>query len=277
MRQRWIVALGSAGVLAAAGVAGFFLGGFYDVSATKDHTQVLYTVMETAMHATVRRRAGAIDPPALGDVAQLQRGAACYRIHCAACHGGPGVAPGPAALGLQPVPGPLVDAARRWRPPEVYWIVRHGIKMSGMPAWEMRLSDGDLWAVTAFVMHLPALDAGAYARETSDAGECPADRAMRAPAHDRPPRVQAVLALQQHGCTACHDIPGAVDSGPRVGPPLAGFGRRTHFAGAVPLTRDSLVRWIQAPATLRPGTAMPDLQVSDEHAGQMADYLLTLK
>jgi len=62
-----------------------------------------------------------------------------------------------------------------------------------------------------------------------------------------------------------------------VGPSLAGFGRRTHFAGAVPLTRDHLVQWLRAPQSLRPGTAMPDLQVSEEHAGQMADYLLTLK
>ena len=60
-------------------------------------------------------------------------------------------------------------------------------------------------------------------------------------------------------------------------PPLGGFGRRTHFAGAVPVTRDNLVRWIQSPQSVRPGTAMPDLGVSDEHAGQMADYLLSLE
>jgi cytochrome c1 len=97
------------------------------------------------------------------------------------------------------------------------------------------------------------------------------------PAHDRAPREQALLALRQHACTACHEIPGAVDSAPQVGPPLAGFGRRTAFAGSVPLTRDNLVRWIQAPESLRPGTAMPALGVSDTHAREIADYLLTLR
>ena len=267
-----------AAVLTAGGAVAVVFGGVYDVSATKEHVQPLYTVMETTMHASVRRHSAGVAVPALGDPAQVAKGAACFRDHCVLCHGAPGVAQGAAGQGMQPLPGPLVDGAQRWRPAELYWITRHGIKMSGMPAWEFRFDEAELWAVVAFLQHLPSLDAAAYGRLQAGAGDCELDRPERvAPAHGRAPREQALMALRQYACTGCHEIPGAVDSGPQVGPPLAGFGRRSAFAGAVPNTRENLMRWIRSPQSLRPGTAMPDLEVSDEHAAQMADYLLSLK
>ena len=64
---------------------------------------------------------------------------------------------------MQPVPGPLNDAAARWRPRELYWITRHGIRMSGMPAWGHQLADSDLWAVAAFVAQMPGVSPAAWA------------------------------------------------------------------------------------------------------------------
>jgi cytochrome c1 len=265
--------------VATAGAAvAFVTFGLYDVGATKEHTQFLYSLMESTMHASVRRRAAQIVPPSLTEPARVAEGAACFREHCVVCHGAPGVAQGAAGQGMQPLPGPLVDATRRWQPRELYWITRHGIKMSGMPAWEFRFTEGELWSVVAFLDRLPALGAADYASLAGSAGPCPAGNPSRTPpVHERSTRDQALLALRQHACTACHDIPGAVDSEPQVGPPLAGFGKRTTIAGVVPNTRDNLVRWIQSPGVLKPGTAMPALQVGDEHARQIADYLLGLK
>jgi mono/diheme cytochrome c family protein len=68
---------------------------------------------------------------------------------------------------MQPTPGPLVDASRRWKPHELYWITRHGIKMSGMPAWEYHMSDTELWDTVAFIMQLPRMSAADYRATTA--------------------------------------------------------------------------------------------------------------
>ena len=65
------------------------------------------------------------------------------------------------------MPGPLSDATARWEARELYWITRHGVKMSGMPAWEVHLSENDLWAVVAFVSAMPGMSARDYRRMTA--------------------------------------------------------------------------------------------------------------
>ena len=60
---------------------------------------------------------------------------------------------------MQPLPGPLVDAHLHWRARELYWLTRHGIRMSGMPAWEYRLRDEEIWELVAFMQRLPELNA----------------------------------------------------------------------------------------------------------------------
>jgi mono/diheme cytochrome c family protein len=157
----------SAALAAAAGTLLLF-SGWYNIGATVQHWQPVYTLLEHVMHYSVRHHAAGIRPPELGAPQTLQRGAALYREHCAQCHGGPGVAQAGIGKSMQPVPGPLVDAARRWKPAEMYWITRHGIKMSGMPAWEFRLEDEDIWAVVAFLGKLPALSPQDYARAVEE-------------------------------------------------------------------------------------------------------------
>jgi len=98
------------------------------------------------MHRSVRSRASGVEPPPLDEPAMLSRGAACYVDKCVRCHGGPGVAQAEIGRSMQPLPGPLADASAKWRPGELYWITRNGIMMSGMPAWQHRLPDADLWA-----------------------------------------------------------------------------------------------------------------------------------
>lgn len=145
---------GAAAVLVMSALVTVF-GGFYDVGASTQHTQWVYTLLETTFEQSVRRRARAVVVPRLDSPTLEQRGALCFRDHCMACHGAPGVAPSAAGLAMQPAPGPLVDAGAYWRTREIYWITRHGVRMSGMPAWGHRLPDDDLWAVTAFVGRLP--------------------------------------------------------------------------------------------------------------------------
>jgi cytochrome c len=81
------------------------------------------------------------------------------------------------------------------------------------------------------------------------------------------------LLLRQYGCGSCHRIPGVAAATGNVGPPLERWARRIYIAGVLPNTPDNLVRWIVDPQAVEPGTAMPDLQVSDAQARDMAAYL----
>ena len=84
---------------------------------------------------------------------------------------------------------------------------------------------------------------------------------------------QAIVA---YGCGSCHMVPGVDGANGLVGPPLTAFSRRTYVAGEVPNTADFLVRWIVMPQSIEPGTAMPNLGVTDGQARDIAAYLYTL-
>ncbi|HZS03157.1 MAG TPA: c-type cytochrome [Chloroflexota bacterium] len=93
------------------------------------------------------------------------------------------------------------------------------------------------------------------------------------------PRVDSERAesiIQHYGCTACHAIPGVSGGSGMTGPSLEGFGRRETIAGVVPNTPDNLAQWLEHPAAMKPGTAMPVLGVSQHDARVIAAYLSSL-
>ena len=165
--------LAGVAVAGAGGAAFVVYSGIYDVSASRQHTQLVYSVLETTMQHSMQRRARDIVVPPLDDPQAIQRGAACFQEKCVQCHGAPGVSAADIGKSMQPVPGPLVDALQRWQAREIYYITRHGIKMSGMPAWEFRLHDSEIWDVVAFVNRLPDLTPQAYADMTRTAATPP--------------------------------------------------------------------------------------------------------
>lgn len=161
-----LTVLATLGVLAVCALVGGYLflrSGLYSVAATSQHLQPVYSLLEQGMHHSVRFHARDITVPNLADDAMIARGGRLYRAHCVQCHGAPGVAPDGIGMSMQPVPGPLVDAIDKWKPNELYWIARHGIKMSGMPAWEYRMQDEQLWEIVAFMQRLPQLTPAQYA------------------------------------------------------------------------------------------------------------------
>lgn len=279
-----LLTLAVLGVGAAAGAALMVYGGLYNVAATEPHLQPVFSVLETAMRQSVRLRARGVQPPKLDDERLVLRGAACFRDKCVQCHGAPGVAQGDIGKSMQPLPGPLVDARQHWKARELYWVTKHGIRMSGMPAWEFRMSEEDLWAVVAFLDRLPDLTPQQYAEATKSgplwAGELPAptscgpqvDAAARAPGDLR----RGEKALYQYACNACHTIPGVTSSAPNVGPPLAGMGRRTLIGGKLANTPDNMVRWLRHTREVDPLTAMPEMGVTEQDARDIAAYLATL-
>jgi mono/diheme cytochrome c family protein len=262
------------GVLGAIGGAIVAKSGLYDVGALAPHWQFAYTFLEYGMHESVRYHASAVTGTAPKDAASLRAGAALYKANCVACHGGPGVAMANFAKAMQPAPGPLVDGARRWSEQQMYWIIRHGIKTSGMPAWKFHMSDAQIWQVTGFLVRLPHLSPQEFA--TFDAGM------SAAPNPDTPPTrpgdiAKGKLALAQYACQSCHVIPGVTGSKTYVGPQLTGFARQEKIAGQLVNSPENLVRWITAPKDVDPLTAMPDLDVTRQDAVDMAAYLGSLR
>jgi len=274
------VAAALTSALTAAVMAALFVwSGVYDISATRQHTQAVHSLLEKTMHRSVKRHAAQLTVPPLGAEAVLARGASCYVQKCALCHGGPGFAPSEIGRSMQPLPGPLVDASAKWTPAELYWITRNGIKMSGMPAWQHRMQDADLWAVVAFMQLLPRFTAADFRAATSAARAdtpCAADVPGSAP-WAPPDAERGRAATTQYACNACHRIPGVTGSDVAVGPPLAGFAARRLIAGAVNNDTEHLVRWIRDPQSVDPETTMPNLQVTDRDARDMAAYLMTLR
>lgn len=83
--------------------------------------------------------------------------------------------------------------------------------------------------------------------------------------------------ISSYGCGSCHTIPGVSGADGMVGPSLEHFASRTYVAGEVPNTAAFLVQWIQTPQAIEPGTAMPNLGVTDRQARSIAAYLYTLR
>jgi len=83
--------------------------------------------------------------------------------------------------------------------------------------------------------------------------------------------------IASKGCGSCHVIPGIHNAKGLVGPPLVFFSRRTMIAGELPNSPENLVRWLKDPPSVEPGTAMPDLGLTDQQAQDVAAYLYTLR
>jgi len=84
-------------------------------------------------------------------------------------------------------------------------------------------------------------------------------------------------AIADFGCGGCHVVPGLRGVNGTVGPPLTDFGRRHYIAGMLPNNADNLTQWILDPQSVNPGTAMPDVGVTEQQARDIAAYLLSLR
>lgn len=156
-------AIGALILLATAGL-GVVWSGAYDVAATDPHNDIVAWAFETTMHNSVRSRAEDLPAPASFTEEQARNGFGAFDEMCVLCHGAPGVERTEWAKGMRPIPPPLAEEATRWNSAEIFWIVRHGLKMTGMPAMGPTHSDEDIWNIVAFVEQLPDMSPEDYAR-----------------------------------------------------------------------------------------------------------------
>lgn len=162
--------------LGAAGLIGGILviySGVFNVAADDPHTKMFYWLMETVRERSIAVRARGIATPPLKDPAMITAGGADFNEMCSGCHLKPGVEDSEMASAMYPQP-PSLAKTKRANPAETFWIIKHGLKMSGMPAWGATHDDNRIWAMVAFLQQLPRLTPAQYqiltARREGDEG-----------------------------------------------------------------------------------------------------------
>lgn len=154
-------------LVAAAAAAGVFVySGWLDVSADTPHSALVYRLIETTRERSIDRSIRGLSVPAdLSDPERVRRGAGNYDAMCVGCHLAPGQANSEIRMGLYPKPPdlPRADEAADEEPARQFWVIKHGIKASGMAAWSKGgMEDAAIWDLVALLQRLPALSAEQY-------------------------------------------------------------------------------------------------------------------
>jgi mono/diheme cytochrome c family protein len=136
------------------GAAVFVGSGAYNIAADDHHTKPVLAIIETLRDRSISVRAASIVAPQLEDPARIAAGAERYAVLCVGCHLAPGVTKSDLRAGLYPHPPNLAQEDIR-DPRRAFWTIKHGIKMSAMPAWGKSLDDAVIWDIVAFVGQMP--------------------------------------------------------------------------------------------------------------------------
>jgi mono/diheme cytochrome c family protein len=149
-------------VIAVAAVAALFAwSGAYNVAADEPHWPLIERMMETVRDRSAAVRASGTVVPDLDDESLIRTGAGNYEAMCVGCHLQPGVEQTELSFGLYPAP-PQFVRKRPDDPAAAFWVIKHGVKMSGMPAWGKSMNDESIWGMVAFLRKLPDLSPTRY-------------------------------------------------------------------------------------------------------------------
>lgn len=156
MRKLLLVA-----VLAAAALAAFIESGLYNVGADDPHYRPVFAAMQSLREHSIRARSRNLTPPHLDDPSLILKGAGQYAAMCTGCHLTPGMTDSELRKGMYPQPPNLTRM--RVDPRDAFWVIKHGVKMSAMPAWGVAgHDDATIWSIVAFVRKLPDLSPAQY-------------------------------------------------------------------------------------------------------------------
>jgi len=143
-------------LLGALGAALFVESGFYNIGADDHHTKATLALITQLRDRSIQARLDSIKPQLTATPAMIRSGAEHYAALCVGCHLAPGLLKSDLRTGLYPHPPSLaqedIQESRR-----TFWVIKHGIKMSAMPAWGKTLDDAAIWDVVAFVRKMPSM------------------------------------------------------------------------------------------------------------------------
>ena len=188
--------------------------GVYSVAASRGHWAIVERFLAFGMRNSVETHAMLVKVPPLDSPDLVRLGAGHFHDGCAYCHGAPGMPVNPVASQMLPPPPPLSEAVERWATRELFWIVKHGIKYTGMPAWVAQQRDDEVWAVIAFLRRLPHLTPKQYRELALD----------RVEVQDKSGTELATAESDPQAAGACARCHGAGDTAPasRLVPVLHG-------------------------------------------------------
>ena len=158
----WIIIFIVAGAI-------FIWSGAYDVAADTQHWPVTKHLIGALREHSIAQRSHGVSVPNLDDPAMVKEGAVHYMENCSGCHLAPGMDDSEIRHGLNPRPPNLTRFAPD--PAEAFWIVKHGIRMTGMPAWGPTHDDQKIWAMVAYLQKQPKMSAEEFRQLTVNAAE----------------------------------------------------------------------------------------------------------
>ena len=227
--KHWVFKAIAFAVVAALGGFLFAASGIMPIKASSGHWPITAWVLNFTMRRSVITHSLGMNAPKLDDAALVAKGATHYEFGCRPCHGGPHL-PQPVIAGhMTPHPPHLPPEIPKWQPEELFYIVKHGVKFTGMPAWPAQQRDDEVWAVVAFLLKIPKLTAQEYLKVA---------RSLKAPAATIEDLTQSKQAprIITDNCARCH----IVDNRARdlsVFPILAGQRKDYLFASLLAFAR----------------------------------------
>jgi len=170
--MKFLSFIGALAILAAVAAGVYFFGGFYNIAASEADPDIVAWALKSVRNASISRHA--TDAPAvkLEDPATIQAGARAFATRgCTFCHGAPGVDYAKITEGMNPGPPGLKDEeeVRSLTAAQVFWIVKNGIGMTGMPSFSVaNVPDAEIWTIAAFVKKLPDVSDADFKAWTAD-------------------------------------------------------------------------------------------------------------
>lgn len=137
----------------------YIYSGTYNIAATAPHGELAEWIFNTTKKYSVKKHAENIVRPALESDELVKTGFNDYDSMCSGCHGTPGLKP---AEGFNPSPPALAEKTHELTPSEIFWIIKNGIKMTGMPEFGSTHSDQELWGIVAFIERLQDISPEEY-------------------------------------------------------------------------------------------------------------------
>jgi mono/diheme cytochrome c family protein len=163
--MRFLAIVGALAIFALTAGGVYFLGGFYSVAATEPSPKVVDWALENVRVASIMHHATDKPPVSMNDGSVVQAGARAFsELGCANCHGAPGVKWAKFSEAMRPDPPNLKEIVGQMTPEELFWVVKNGINMTGMPGFALiKADDQKIWTIVAFIKSLPIISAEDYA------------------------------------------------------------------------------------------------------------------
>ena len=209
-KQR-LIELGILAAILVVLVAVVVVSGIMPVSASGGHWAITDATLQFASKRSIQTNSLGIQVPPLDEPEMIRLGAATYESNCAWCHGSPLQLHPVVPAAMTPSPPSLIDPGDKWESRELFYIAKHGIMFTGMPAWPTQTRDDEIWPMVAFLQALGSMDAEQYAALLYS--KAAPETIARG---DQPSRGDQSTPSWMTSCVDCHGRDGRSVAGPRV-------------------------------------------------------------